>query len=151
MGHNSWRAKVERIESVQRDDTAGELAADAVAVVDKWNADLELRRQDSYGHTDRRHYPQFSPHIGAALRARKPFLRLFCPACEQFGDVDLRKVVRPAETPIGAIYDVMVCTFGGCRGRGDAPPPVPVGLFAAPDSVMGELRQRAAEKLRNAD
>lgn len=149
MGHNSWRAKVERIENQQRDDTARELAADAVAVVDKWNADLELRRQDRYGLADRRHYPQFSPHIGAALRAGTPWLRLFCPACEQFGDLDLRQVVRPADTPIGAIYDVLVCTFGGCRGRGDSPPPVPVGLYAGPDDALDELRQSALDRLRS--
>src|SRR5690242_7571781 len=121
MGHNSWRAKVERIESVQRSDTERELALDAASVVDKWNADLDLRRDAAHGHAERRQYPQFSPHIGAAIRAGKPWLRLFCPACRQFGDLDLRKVVRPPDTPIGAIYDVLVCTFGGCRGRGDNP------------------------------
>jgi hypothetical protein len=148
MGHNSWRAKADRIEFIQRGDTNRELEADAVVVVEKWNADLELRRQDKYGFHERRHYPQFSPHIGTAIRAGKPFLRLYCPACQQFGDLDLRNVVRPPDTPIGAIYDFLVCTFGGCRGRGDNPPPVPIGLFATPDHALSEVRERALNKLK---
>jgi len=35
MGHNSWVARVERIESVQRAETSRELIADAVALVGK--------------------------------------------------------------------------------------------------------------------
>ena len=147
MGHNSWRAKVKRIEDQQRDSTDRELLADAVALVDRWNADLARRSDAAYGFAERARYPQFSPHIGAAIRAGKPFLRLLCPACRQHGEVDLRKVVRPDDFPIGAIYDAMVCTFGGCRGRGDNPPPIPVGLFARPDDVMGELREAAQQRL----
>lgn len=148
MGHNSWRAPVERIEGAQRFDTERELAADAVEVVAKWNADMELRRQDQFGFHERKHLPQFSPHIGAAIRAGKPWLRLYCPACQQTGNLDLRKVVRPADTPIGAIYDVLVCTTGGCRGRGDNPPPQPIGLFAAPDNPTDDLQREAEERLR---
>jgi len=39
MGH-----RVERIESVQRAETSRELIADAVALVDKWNVDIERRK-----------------------------------------------------------------------------------------------------------
>ena len=35
MGHNSWIAKAERIERIQRDETSRELIADAVALADK--------------------------------------------------------------------------------------------------------------------
>jgi hypothetical protein len=49
MGHNSWRAKAKRIESVQRADTSRELIADAVALVEKWNADLQRRKDSQYG------------------------------------------------------------------------------------------------------
>jgi hypothetical protein len=72
--------------------------------------------------------PQFSPHIGAAILAKKPWLRLLCPACQQQGAVDLRKVVRPADYPIAGLYDALTCTFGPCRG--DGPRPVMLGLFA---------------------
>src|SRR5687767_14098277 len=131
MGHNSWKAKVERIESLQRDETSRELVADAVAVVEKWNADIERRKDAQYGYADRRRYPQFCPHIGAAILAGKPFLRLLCPGCQQQGDVDLRKVVRPSSFPIDALYDALTCTFGLCRG--DGPRPVMLGLFAYRD------------------
>ena len=35
MGHNSWIARVERIESMQRAETSRELIADAIALVGK--------------------------------------------------------------------------------------------------------------------
>ncbi len=114
MGHNSWIAKAERIETVQRDETSQELAADARAVVDKWNADIERRKESQFGYADRKRYPQFSPHIGAALRASKPWLRVLCMACQQVGDVDLRTIVRPSDTPVAEIYDALHCLR--CRG-----------------------------------
>jgi hypothetical protein len=58
--------------------------------------------------------------------------------------MDVHTVVRPADTPIGAIYDALVCT-AGCRG--DGPAPETVGLFAEGDDIMGEMRQHAAGKL----
>ena len=120
MGHNSWIAKVERIEREQRSKTDHELGADAVALVAKWNADIKLSRQAQYGHAARaQELPQFTPTIGAALRAGKPFLRILCRACQQVGHVDLRKVVRPSTFPITGIYDALRCQ-GGCRdSKGD--------------------------------
>ena len=47
MGHNSWIARVERIEAAQRAEASAELIADAVALVDKWNADSEIRFTES--------------------------------------------------------------------------------------------------------
>ena len=137
MGHNSWIAKAERIEARQRDETSRELVADAVALVEKWNADIERRKDAEYGHRARRRYPQFSPHVGAALLAGKPFLRLLCPACRTQGDVDLRQVVRPASFPIDGLTDALTCTFGLCRG--DSPRPVMLGLFAHRDRPLAEL------------
>src|SRR6478672_3719743 len=99
MGHNSWKARADRIEFVQRHKVSRELIADAVALVEKRNADIERRKDAQYGYAERKRYPQFSPHIGAAILAGKPFLRLLCPACQQQGDVDLRKIVRPASFP----------------------------------------------------
>ncbi len=124
MGHNSWIAKAERIERIQRDETSHELIADALALVEKWNADLERRKEAEYGYTDRARLPQFSPHIGAAILARKPWLRLKCPACGH--EIDL----RPSSFPIDGLYDALRCTFGPCRG--DGPRPVMLGLAAVP-------------------
>src|SRR4051812_44427230 len=53
MGHNSWIARAERIESIQRAETSRGLIADAVALVDKWNADIERRKDSQYGYADR--------------------------------------------------------------------------------------------------
>ena len=54
-------AKARRIESIQRDQTSRELVTDAVAPVDKWNADLERRKDSQYDYADRARLPQFSP------------------------------------------------------------------------------------------
>ena len=120
---------VERIEAAQRAEASAELIADAVALVAKWNADIERRKDSQYGYADRARLPQFSPHIGAAILAKKSWLRLLCPACQQQGAVDLRKMVRPADYPIDGLYDALTCTFGPCRG--DGPRPVMLGLFAS--------------------
>jgi hypothetical protein len=133
MGHNSWHGKVEKVESAQQRETDLELVADAERLIEKWNADIERRKAALYGRTALQQLPQFSPTIRAALRARKPFLRLLCPACRQQGEVDLRKVVRPPETLIMSIYDALVCTTG-CRG--DSPRPHVIGLFAGRDNPL---------------
>ena len=105
------------------------MIADAVALVAKWNADIERRKDLQYGYADRARLPQFSPHIGAAILAKKSWLRLLCPVCQQQGAVDLRKMVRPADYPIDGLYDALTCTFGPCRG--DGPRPVMLGLLAS--------------------
>jgi hypothetical protein len=86
--------------------------------------------------------PQFSPHIGAAILAKKPWLRLLCPACQQQGAVDLRRVVRPADYPIAGLYDALTCTFGPCRG--DGPRPVMLGLFASRDAPLAKPSSESA-------
>ena len=88
--------------------------------------------------------PSASLADAVRLLAGKPWLRVLCPACGQVGNINLAKVVRPPDTPIGAIYDVANCTTGICRG--DAPPPVPLGLYAGKDDPVGELRQAEAER-----
>ena len=143
MGHNSWIAKVDRGKSVQRAEASRELIADAVALVGKWNADIERRKDSQYGYADRARLPQFAPHIGAAILAKKPWLRLLCPACQQQGAVDLRKVVRPADYPIDGLYDALTCTFGPCRG--DGPRPVCSGCSQAAPIRWRSRRARAHE------
>lgn len=53
MGHNSWIANAERIETTRRAETSRELIVDAVALVEKWNADLEARKEAQYGYAER--------------------------------------------------------------------------------------------------
>lgn len=104
-------------EEKHRDWTAEkDKANDALNIVMEWN-----RRCEAGVDT------QFSPTIGAALRARRPWLRLHCPACDQVGEVDLRRIVRPQTYPIAAVK--FYCEF---RCRGQAPAPRMLGLFGAP-------------------
>ena len=72
MDHNSRIAEVARIEFVERAEASAELIADAVALISKWNADIERRKNSQHGYTDRARLPLFSPYIGAAILARKP-------------------------------------------------------------------------------
>jgi hypothetical protein len=64
--------------------------------------------------------PQFSPHIGAAIRADRPWLRLYCAGCQQTYQIDLRRVVRPLDFPITALRAAMVCD-SMCRGQDPQP------------------------------
>ena len=102
------------------------------ASASKWNADIERRKDSQYGHADCARLP----HIGAAILAKKPWLRLLCPACQQQGPVDLRKVVRPADDHIAGLYDALTCTFGPCHG--DGPRPAMRGLFAGRDAPLAK-------------
>ena len=63
--------------------------AQAVRIVEAWNAELTRDR-----------VPLFSPPLGAAFLARRPWLRLFCPGCQQQYEIDLRRIVRPSDFPI---------------------------------------------------
>src|SRR5262245_54860213 len=85
MGHNSGERRAELIEGLKRDAASRELAADAVALVEKWNAELKQRRGARAGNAERQRLPQFSPHIGAAILAGKPWLRLLCPCLQPAG------------------------------------------------------------------
>jgi hypothetical protein len=105
------------------------LQSDAVAIVARWNAELAADQS-----------PQFSPTIQAALRAERPFLRLLCPGCRQYGHVDLRKIVRPANYPIMGIYDALR-GHGGCRS--DGPAPKVIGLFRFRDGDIDEMNEAA--------
>jgi hypothetical protein len=113
--------------SFRRDDfkaasvsNAEELAArkEATELVERWNADLAGGRA-----------PQFSPTIGAAMRAGKPWLRLHCPGCRQVYQIDLRCIVRPHDFPITALRAALVCE-SMCRRAG--PKPELLGLAALP-------------------
>ena len=92
--------------------------AKAVRIVEAWNAELAAER-----------VPLFSPTIDAALLAGRPWLRLYCPGCQQQYDVDLRTIVRPPDYPIMGLRAAMVCE-SMCRGQG--PVPTLLGLHAVP-------------------
>jgi hypothetical protein len=78
---------------------AEELAArkEATELVERWNGELDAKRT-----------PQFSPTIRAAMRAGKPWLRLYCPGCRQVYQIDLRCIVT------GGRRD---SNLGICNGR----------------------------------
>ena len=116
--------KAEQIERTRRETRA---VADAKALVEKWNADVERRRDARLGHSPGKHLPQFSPHIRTALLADRPLLQLHCPGCNQEAFLDLRKVVRKLDFPIDGLIDVLRCRH--CREQG--PQPVILGLFPA--------------------
>lgn len=106
------------------------LRSDAVAIVGRWNADLAADQ-----------VPQFSPTIGAAIRARRPWLQILCPGCRQVYELDLRRVVRPQDFPISGLS--LTCE-SGCLGQG--PKPKLVALVEFPDTVSGRVGN--ARKLR---
>ena len=51
----------------------------------------------------------FYPTIGAAIAARRYFLICECPACEQRGCVDLRKIDRHRGASIESLIPVLSC------------------------------------------
>ena len=88
-GHNSWIAKVKRIEFFQRGETSRELIADAVALVDKWNADLERCKEantatptahacPSFHRTSARPSSQGNRGCGCNARPAASKARLIC-------------------------------------------------------------------------
>ena len=117
MGHNSGRK--EQTERETREAIAS-FARDqqATAIVDRWNAELADRKR-----------PQFSPTLEAAFRSGRPWLRVYCPGCQQQTDVDLRRIVRPQAFPVMGLRAALVCETL-CRGQG--PTPELLGLHQLP-------------------
>jgi hypothetical protein len=72
MGHNSGRRLEDmKIAALRARETAAR-DAEARLIVEKWNLELSGRTR-----------PQFSPTLEAAFRARRPWLQLYCPGCQQ--------------------------------------------------------------------
>jgi hypothetical protein len=116
---------------------AEELAArkEATKLVERWNAELAAKRS-----------PQFSPTIGAAMRAGKPWLRLHCPGCRQVYEIDLRRIVRPHDFPITGLRAALVCE-SMCRRTG--PKPELLGLAALPQAP--EWLRRSGQRMSAVD
>ena len=82
------RAPVERAES-----------RTAARLIDLW----EARRQ-------RGAEPLFTPSIGAAVRAGRPWLAFCCPGCGVAGEIDLGRVVRHPGASIESLIPDLSCT-----------------------------------------
>ena len=67
-------------------------------VVDIWNSRLAAGRELF-----------LSPTIRAAILARKPYLKFYCPACHVTGRVDLRKIDRHRGTSITSLIPALSC------------------------------------------
>jgi len=67
-------------------------------VVDIWNSRLAGGRELF-----------LSPTIRAAIFARKPYLKFYCPACHVTGRVDLRKIDRHRGTSITSLIPALSC------------------------------------------
>ena len=61
-------------------------------IIDLWNA----RRV-------RGAVPLFVPTIGAAIRARRPWLSCFCPGCGVVGEIDLRTIDRHPDASVESL------------------------------------------------
>ena len=106
MGHNRRRDDLRAVMARAADDDAAR--DEAIAIVEAWNRQLSEPRTP----------PQFSPSIGAALRASHRWLRLHCPGCRQVYEIDLRRIVRPPEFSITGL--TLTCE-SGCRGQAPKP------------------------------
>ena len=81
----------------------------AAGLVDAWNMMLDDETR-----------PLYSPTLEAAFLAGRPWLRIYCPGCQQQYEVDLRRIVRPRDFPIMGLRAAMVCE-SMCRGAGPEP------------------------------
>jgi hypothetical protein len=81
-----------------RDVATTKAAREAKRVVGIWNARHRANR-DLW----------FYPTIGAAIAAEHPWLRFYCPACRQIGEVDLRKLDRHRGATIESLIPALSC------------------------------------------
>jgi hypothetical protein len=79
-----------------------QVLADAEAVIAAWN-ERQARRMPLL----------FAPTIGAALTARHHFLGVYCPACRNTRDIDLRTLDRHRDAAVTSLIPLMSCR--SCR------------------------------------
>jgi hypothetical protein len=96
MGTNERR--LDMLEKRARDAVTAKAAREAKRVVGIWNARHAVNR-DLW----------FYPTIGAAIAAECPWLRFYCPACRQIGEVDLRKLDRHRGATIESLIPALSC------------------------------------------
>ena len=138
MGHNiSDRSRARRDAEINGKEIAREVQqrlddeAFATSVVDVWNSRLAAG-QELF----------FTPSIGAAIRAGRPMLTFYCPACHVSGTADLRRLERHPATPVTSLIPVLTCQ----RCRPQPPFARLTGLAADPSAraeMAGHARLRA--------
>jgi len=105
MAHTvSDRQRIQRDADVNAEEIAHQITTVredlefAGQVVDIWNSRLAAGRELF-----------LSPTIRAAILARKPYLKFYCPACHVTGRVDLRTIDRHRGTSITSLIPALSC------------------------------------------
>jgi hypothetical protein len=96
MGTNERR--LDMLEKRARDAVGAKAVREAERVVGIWN-ERHAANRDLW----------FYPTIGAAIAAECPWLRFYCPACRQLGEVDLRKLDRHRGATIESLIPALSC------------------------------------------
>jgi hypothetical protein len=121
------RAAARAAETARAQAEEREQAQIAARIVRIWEARL-VRRAPLWFH----------PTIGAAIVAGRPWLTFYCPACEQTGELDLRRLDRHR----GATLESLIPALS-CRRRRRRPPFVKLtGLRADAFAEEGLVRAR---------
>jgi len=92
------RAAVRAAEEAKRAEAERKAIADAQKIVSIWNA------RQAGGRA-----LWFYPTIGAAIAAGFPWLSFSCPACHQWGSVDLRTLDRHPGASISSLIPLVSC------------------------------------------
>jgi hypothetical protein len=92
------RAAAERAARAKREEADRKAIAEAQKIVAIWNA------RQAGGRA-----LWFYPTIGAAIAAGLPWLSFSCPACGQFGSVDLRTLDRHPGAAISGLIPALPC------------------------------------------
>lgn len=87
---------------------------------------------------------QPSPSIGEAINGGFPLLKVTCAGCRTRAVVDLRKIQRPAETPVWQLEGMLAC--GRCRAGGVRAPRAVIDRLTATDVGAGWTRPPEPEK-----
>lgn len=103
MGFNKRRMEMDRNAEAEKIARARrmldkQIVEDAERLVAEWN-DRQTGRMPHL----------FSPSIGAALRAGKPWLWAECPGCRTIRDVDLRTVERHPDATVTSLIPALSC------------------------------------------
>jgi hypothetical protein len=92
------RAAARAAAEAKRADAERKAIAEAERIVAIWNA-RQAGGRDLW----------FYPTIGAAITAKLPWLSFSCPACGQFGSVDLRTLDRHPGGAISGLIPSLSC------------------------------------------
>ncbi len=96
------------MEALLRGEDIRGLQGEALRLVEEWNAALASGRPALW-----------SPTIGAALIAERPWLHVLCPGCDQVSFVNLAEVRVDSRDYVGRLQRRLACRC--CRGGGPLP------------------------------